>query len=85
MINENKKKESILFQLMNLPSHAKINIVCPYCGSDKVGLTRCDIMTTKKNDIDDIGIFSFVCKDCRELWDPPDDLEELEKLKPRKF
>jgi len=85
MINENKKRQSILFQLMNLPSHAKLNIVCPKCGSEKVGLTLCEIMTAKKNEIDGFRIFSFVCKECREFWDPPEDLEELEKLKPKKY
>jgi len=82
---KNKKRQSILFQLMNLPSHAKLNMVCPYCGSDKVGLTRHEIMTTKKDDIDGFGLFFFVCKDCKEFWDPPEDLEELEKLKPKKY
>jgi hypothetical protein len=85
MINENKKRQSILFQMMNLPSHAKLNIVCPYCGSDKVGLTLSEIMTTKKDDFDDFREFSFVCKDCREFWDPPEDIKELEKIKPKKY
>jgi ssDNA-binding Zn-finger/Zn-ribbon topoisomerase 1 len=74
-------KQRLLAELMNLPSHEKINTICPACGSDNIGLVYYELVKDKSG----YGVYFFICKSCKDCWDTPDSIEELEFLKTKKF